>query len=144
MKLSIKHFVCRCDEIRTKLRSERLSSHILLPWNDDVKLWFHVKTNDIISLIIMNMEMILKWKCTAQKMRFSIKDFLRKCEFLISCFGLMTKIKKGSGTRFQCIFSTYFFYKNVAYLMLYHFTKFQYQTYFSSQDIKQNVFLNFC
>ena len=59
-----------------------------------------------------------------------------------SCFGLFTKIKKGSGTSFWCTFSAWFFHGNVPYLILYQWTKFQCHTFFTSEDIKQNVLLN--
>ena len=64
-------------------------------------------------------------------------------EFLVcnGCFELFTKIKKGSGTSFWCKFSAWFFYKNVPYLILYPWIKFQCQNFFPSQDIKQNVSL---
>ena len=58
------------------------------------------------------------------------------------CFGLFTKIKKRSGTSFWCTSSALFFHKNVPYLVLYQWTKFQCHTFFSSQDIKQNVLLS--
>ena len=54
------------------------------------------------------------------------------------------KKSKESGTSFWFIFPVYFFHKNVSYLMLYQLTKFQYQTYFLCQDIKQYVVLNCC
>ena len=54
---------------------------------------------------------------------------------------MYTKIKKGSGTNFWCTFSAWFFHKNVPYLMLHQLTEFQCQTFFPSQDIKQNVLL---
>ena len=67
---------------------------------------------------------------------FFQKNFFSR-EFLAwsGCFGIFTKIKKGSGTSFPCAFSAYFFHKNVSYLILYQLTKFQYQIYFPSQDI---------
>ena len=34
-------------------------------------------------------------------------------------------------------------YNQCPYIILYHWTNFQYQTFFTSQDIKQLVFLNF-
>ena len=68
-----------------------------------------------------------------------LKEFLA-CN---GCFGLFTKIKKGSGTSFWCTFSAWFFHKNVPYLILYQWTKFQCHALFLSQDIKQNVLLNF-
>ena len=49
---------------------------------------------------------------------------------------------KGSGTSFWCTFSVWFFHKNVPYLILYQWTKFQCHTFFPSQDIKQNVLLS--
>ena len=58
------------------------------------------------------------------------------------CFELLTKIKKGSGTSFWCIFSAWFFHKNVPCLILYQWTKFHCDTFFPFQDIKQNVFLS--
>ena len=65
-------------------------------------------------------------------------------EFLAcnGCFGLFTKIKKGSGTSFWCIFSAWFFHKNVPYLILYQWPKFQCHTFVHSQDIKQNVLVS--
>ena len=66
-----------------------------------------------------------------------LKEFL-KCN---GCFGLFTKIKKGSRTSSWCTFSALFFYKNVSYLMLYQWTKFQCHTFLPSQDIKQNKLL---
>ena len=67
-----------------------------------------------------------------------LKEFLA-CN---GCFGLFTKIKKGSGTSFWCTFSAWFFHKNVPYLILYQWPKFQCHTFFPSQDIKQNVLLS--
>ena len=64
-----------------------------------------------------------------------LKEFLA-CN---GCFGLFSKIKKGSGASFWCTFSAWFFYKNVPYLILYQWTQFQCHTLFLSQDIKQNV-----
>ena len=37
------------------------------------------------------------------------------------------------------IFRMIFFHKNVPYLILYQFTKFQYHAFFPSQEIKQEV-----
>ena len=67
-----------------------------------------------------------------------LKEFLA-CN---NCFGLFSKIKKGSGTSFLCAFSTWLFHKNVSYLILYQWTNFQCHTFFSSEDIKQNVLLS--
>ena len=53
------------------------------------------------------------------------------------CFRSFTKIKKGSGTSFWCTFSKWFVHKNVPYLILYRWIKFQCHTFFDSQDIKQ-------
>ena len=58
------------------------------------------------------------------------------------CFGLFTKIKKGSGISLWASFCAWFFHKNVPYLMLYQLTKFQCHIFFPSQDIKQNVLLS--
>ena len=54
----------------------------------------------------------------------------------------LAKIKKGSGASFWCAFYAWFFLKNVPYLILYQWTKFQCDTLFLSQDIKQNVLLS--
>ena len=67
-----------------------------------------------------------------------LKEFLA-CN---GCFGLFTKIKKGSGTSFWCTFSAWLFHKNVPYLILYQWTKFQFHIFFPSQDIKQHVLLS--
>ena len=67
-----------------------------------------------------------------------LKDFLA-CN---GCFGLFSKIKKVSGASIWCTFSALFFYKNIPYLILYQWTKFQYHVLFLSQDIKQNVLLS--
>ena len=65
-------------------------------------------------------------------------------EFLAcnGCFGLFTKIKKGSVTCFWFTFSAWFYHKSIPYLILYHCPKFQSHTFFPSQDIKQNVLLS--
>ena len=57
----------------------------------------------------------------------------------IGCFELF--VKRGVST-FWCTFSAYFFHINVPYLIPYQLTKFQYQTQFPSQNIKQYIFLN--
>ena len=61
----------------------------------------------------------------------------------ISCmqwlFWIFTNIKKMSGTSFWCLFSAWFFHENVPYLILCLWIKFQCHTFFSSQDMKQNV-----
>ena len=51
----------------------------------------------------------------------------------------LAKLKRGLGLAFGAIFSASFFHKNVPYLTLYQWTKFQCHTLFLSQDIKQNV-----
>ena len=69
--------------------------------------------------------------------------FLKKNFFCVmAVFVLFTKIKKWSGTSFSYTFSALFSYKNVLYLILYQWTKFQCHTFFPSQDIKQNVLLS--
>ena len=56
------------------------------------------------------------------------KNTLFQKEFLAcnGCFGLFSKIKKGSGASFWCNV----FYKSVSYLILYQLTKFQCHTLF--------------
>ena len=71
-----------------------------------------------------------------QNMLF-LKDFLA----LNGCFGLFTKIKKGSGTRFWCTFFAWFFHKNVSYLIPYQWTKSY--LFFLLSNIKPNVLLRF-
>ena len=62
--------------------------------------------------------------------------FLKEFTACSGCFGLFTKIKKGSGTSFWYIFSAWFSHKKIPYLILYLWTKFQLHTFFPSQDIK--------
>ena len=57
---------------------------------------------------------------------FLFKEFLA-CS---GCFGLFTKIIKRYGTSFCCTFSAWFFFKNVLYLILHLWTKFQCHTFF--------------
>ena len=66
-----------------------------------------------------------------QNIRF-VKEFL-PCN---GCFGLFTKIKKGSEISVWCTFSTWFFHTNAPYLILYQLTKFQYLIFFPFQGIK--------
>ena len=73
--------------------------------------------------------------------QFDYNLFLKEFLGCSCCFGLFNKIKKGSGASFCCIFSAWFFCKNIPYLILYQWTKFQSHTFFLSQDIKQNVLL---
>ena len=65
--------------------------------------------------------------------------FLKKFLAWNGWFGLFTKIKKEFETSFWSTFSVWLFHKNVPYLILYQCPKFQCHTFFSSQDIKQNV-----
>ena len=62
------------------------------------------------------------------------QDILFLKEFLACniCFGLFTKVKKGSGTNILCKFSVWLFHKNVPYLIHYQWTKFQCHTFFPS------------
>ena len=46
------------------------------------------------------------------------------------CFGLCIKIIERPGTSFICTFSAWFFYKNIPYLILHLWTRFQYHTFF--------------
>ena len=66
----------------------------------------------------------------------------------ISCmqwlFWAVCQNKKGSRTSFWCIFSAWSFHKNVPYLIMYQWPKFQYHTFFPSRDTKQNVLLSSC
>ena len=74
---------------------------------------------------------------------FQNNSFLKEFLACNGCFELFNKIKKGSGASFRCTFSALFFCKNVPYLILYQWTKFQCRTLSLSQDIKQNVLLIF-
>ena len=73
-----------------------------------------------------------------------LSKYLTLKEFIVcnGCFGLFAKILKRSGTCFCCTFSAWFFYKDVLYLILHLWTKFQCHTFFPSHDIKQNVLLS--
>ena len=55
--------------------------------------------------------------------------------------GYLAKLKRGLGLAFGAHFQHDFFEKNVPYLFLYQWTKFQCHTFFLSQDIKQNMLL---
>ena len=55
-------------------------------------------------------------------------------------FCMQWLFKEGSGNSFWCTFSPYFFHKYAPYLIFYQLIKFQYQTFFLSQNIKQYVF----
>ena len=62
----------------------------------------------------------------------------------ISCMQwLFWVIYQNSGTSFSCTFSELFFHRNVPYLILYQWKKFQFHTFFPSQNKKQNVLLSF-
>ena len=65
-----------------------------------------------------------------------LKEFLACNGF----FGLFTKVKKGSGNSLWYTFSAWFSNKNVPYLIIYQWSKFQCHKFFSSKDTKQNVF----
>ena len=67
---------------------------------------------------------------------------LKSAIFCQICNGRFSKSKKGSMTSFGCKFSSWFLHRNVLYLILYQWTKFQCHTLFLSQDIKQNVLFN--
>ena len=57
-------------------------------------------------------------------------------------WGLFTKVKKGYGNSLWYTFSALFSNKNVSYLILYQWTKFQCHTFFPSYDTKKNVLLS--
>ena len=59
----------------------------------------------------------------------------------MAVLGYLPKLKRGLVLAFGAHFLHNFF-KNVPYLILYQWTKFQCHTFFSSQDIKQNVLLS--
>ena len=60
----------------------------------------------------------------------------------MAVFGYLAKLKRGLRLAFGAHFLHDFFHKNVPYLILYQWTKFQCHTLFPSQDIKQNVLLS--
>ena len=64
-------------------------------------------------------------------------------EFLhaIAVLSYLLKLKKDLGLAFMQIFCM-IFPKNVLYLILYQWPKFQCHTFFPSQDIKQNMLLS--
>ena len=61
----------------------------------------------------------------------------------MTAFGYLPKLKRSLGLAFGAHFRHDFFHKNVSYLILYLWTKFQCHTFFPSQDMKQNVLLSF-
>ena len=74
---------------------------------------------------------------------FQSNLFLKEFLACSGCFGLFTKIKKEPRTSFQYKFPTWLFHKNISYLMLYQWTKFQYHTCLPCEDIKQNVLTSY-
>ena len=60
----------------------------------------------------------------------------------MAVLGCLPKLKRGLGLAFGAHFWHDFFCKNVPYLILYQWTKFQCHTFFPSQDMKQNVLLS--
>ena len=83
--------------------------------------------NERLGFLIILLQNILFWK-----------EFLA-CN---GCFGLFSKIKKGSGTSLWCTFSAWFFHKNIPYLILYQWTMFHCHNSFPSQDMKHVLFSN--
>ena len=73
---------------------------------------------------------------------FKISYFKKNFLDAIAVLVYLAKFKKGSGASFWCTFSAWFSHKNMPYLILYQWTKFQCHTLFLSQDIKQNVLLS--
>ena len=57
----------------------------------------------------------------------------------MAVLGYLAKLKRDTGLAFRAHFLHDFFHKNVPYLILYQWTKFQCHTLFLSQDSKQNV-----
>ena len=57
----------------------------------------------------------------------------------MSNLGYVPKLERGLGLAFEAHFLHDFFHKNVSYLIIYLWAKFQCHTVFPSQDIKQNV-----
>ena len=68
-----------------------------------------------------------------------LKEFLA-CN---DCFGLFTKIKRGSGNSFWCTFSAWFFHKNVFYLILYQWGNFQCHNSFSNPRYQTKYVIKF-
>ena len=60
----------------------------------------------------------------------------------MAVLGDLPKLKRGLGPAFGAHFLHDFSIKIFFYLILYQWTKFQCHTFFSSQDIKQNMLLN--
>ena len=60
----------------------------------------------------------------------------------MAVLGYLAKLKRGLGVAFDAHFLHDIFVKNIPYLILYQWTKFQYHTFFLSQDIKRNMLLS--
>ena len=60
----------------------------------------------------------------------------------MSVLSYLAKLKRGLGLTFGAYFLHDFFHKNVPYLILYQWPKFQCDTLFLSQDIKKNMSLS--
>ena len=60
----------------------------------------------------------------------------------MAVLGYLPKLKRGLALASRAHFSASFYNTNVPYLILYQWTKFQSDTFFPSQDIKQNVLLS--
>ena len=60
----------------------------------------------------------------------------------IAVLGYLPKLKRDLRLTFGAYFQHGFFHKNVPYLILYRWTKFQCHIFFPSQGIKQNVLLS--
>ena len=88
---------------------------------------------------------------TIEKLSFFYLDFILANEILIfksflhgTVLGYLPKLKRGLGLVLRAPFQHIFLHKNVPCLIIYQLTKLQCQTYFLSQDIKQNAILNSC
>ena len=60
----------------------------------------------------------------------------------MSVLGYLAKLKRSLGLTFGEHFLHDFFHKNVPYLILYQWPKFQCRTLFLSEDTKQNMLLS--
>ena len=60
----------------------------------------------------------------------------------MAVLGYLPKLKRGLGLAFGAYFPHDFFHKNILYMILHQWTKFQCHNFFPSQDIKQNVLLS--
>ena len=67
--------------------------------------------------------------------------FLKKFLACNGYVGLFTKIKKGSRTSFWCTFFAWLFHKNVPYLIVYQWKKFQCPTFFPSEKNQTSSYL---